>query len=102
MKSFTVFVIVFLMVSVANADCFYCGSRTVCTGESKIEVISKCGPPDGSEVSSVEAGGGSVKAIETFYYNCGKDRFIHILTFEGAVLRSIKTGGYGSGPQKCE
>lgn len=93
----------FLLVSMAQADSFRCGSRVVSTGDSKADVIIKCGSPDYSEVTSVEVTGSSVTKIESFYYNCGEGRFTQILIFRGSALVGIRSSGnYGSGPQRCE
>jgi len=95
--------IFFIIVSVVQADSFRCGSRVVSTGDSKADVIVKCGPPDYSEVVSFSVSETSVTKIEAFYYNCGEGRFVHVLTFKGSILVGIKpTGGYGSGPERCE
>jgi hypothetical protein len=91
------------MVSMVQADSFKCQSRIVSTGETKGDVISKCGPPDYSEVGSVKFSESSATAIETWYYNCGDGRFNRTLKFKGSKLVEIKSSGtYGSGPQKCE
>lgn len=93
----------FLLASITQADSFRCGSRVVSTGDSKADVIIKCGPPDYSEVTSVEATGSSVIKIESFYYNCGEGRFTRVLIFRGSTLVGIRSSGnYGSGPQRCE
>ena len=111
MKALVILGLLLFLVSAANADCLRCGSRNACTGDSKIEVISKCGQPDDSETTSYDSSGsvsGSGRVdlhttkVDTFYYNCGEGRFIHTLTFHGSKLISIKRGGYGSGPAKCE
>jgi hypothetical protein len=43
----------------------------------------------------------SNRRIEKWYYNCGKDDFIYVLTFEGDVLTKEETGGYGKGKSDC-
>jgi len=109
---FFIFGVLFLVyVSNARADGFWCGSKLISVGETKLEVISKCGPPDDSEIVSYDtmwsfsSSGNltaSTKKVENLYYNCGDGRFIRILTFIDGKLTSIKNGGYGSGPKKCE
>ena len=44
----------------------------------------------------------SKKRIEKWYYNCGDNDFIHVLTFEGGVLKKEETGGYGKGKSDCQ
>jgi hypothetical protein len=45
--------------------------------------------------------GTSNKRIEKWYYNCGDNDFIYILTFEGDTLKQEETGGYGKGKSDC-
>jgi hypothetical protein len=112
MKQFLVFVgiLLFGFVSIANGDSIRCGSRVVSTGDSKIEVISKCGPPDDSETVSYDTKGSisdsgsfsaTTKKVDKLYYNCGEGRFIEVLIFMDGKLVKIERGGYGSGPEKC-
>jgi hypothetical protein len=104
MRIICVAVIVLLLgFSLAQADSIRCVSGIVSTGETKGDVISKCGPPDYSEVESVKFSGSSATAIETWYYNCGEGRFNRTLKFKGSKLVEIKSPGtYGSGPPRCE
>jgi hypothetical protein len=113
MKKLFIFVGILLLVfaSIANGDSFRCGNRVVSTGDSKMEVISKCGPPDDSETVSYDtegsvSSGGSVdlrtKKVDKLYYNCGNGRFIRVLTLIDGKLVRIENAGYGSGPTKCE
>ena len=44
----------------------------------------------------------SKKRVEKWYYNCGDNDFIYILTFEGGVLKKEETGGYGKGKSDCQ
>ncbi len=108
----------------AEASCMSCISKTgnsyselACEGDSKFDVIRKCGSPDYVEESaSVSSGqfgttggkgmkqGGftsSTENVEKAYYNCGGGRFIKILTFRGGTLITIEDGDRGSGEQKC-
>ena len=113
MKKLFIFVGILLLVfaSIANGDSFRRGNRVVSTGDSKMEVISKCGPPDDSETVSYNtegsvSSGGSVdlrtKKVDKLYYNCGNGRFTRVLTLIDGKLVRIENGGYGSGPTKCE
>lgn len=43
----------------------------------------------------------SKKRIEKWYYNCGDNDFLYVLTFEGGVLKKEETGGYGQGKSDC-
>jgi hypothetical protein len=44
----------------------------------------------------------SKKRIEKWYYNCGDNDFIYVLTFEGGVLKKEETEGYGKGKSDCQ
>jgi hypothetical protein len=43
----------------------------------------------------------SKKRMEKWYYNCGDNDFIYVLTFEGGVLKKEETEGYGKGKSDC-
>lgn len=103
-------IVLFGFVSIATANSFRCQDRIVSTGDSKMDVISKCGDPDYSEIVSVESvSTGShryksktkTKKVEKLYYNCGSGRFNRVLTFVEGKLETIENGDYGSGDQKC-
>jgi hypothetical protein len=108
----------------AETACMSCISKTgssytelACEGDSKFDVIRKCGKPDYEEesgsVSSGEFGatrqkgikqGGfssSTEKIEKVYFNCGQGRFVKVLSFRGGTLITIEEGDRGSGEQKC-
>ncbi len=108
----------------AEAACMSCISRTgnsytelACQGDSKFDVIRKCGKPDYEEESSQVTTGqfgstrqkgskeggfsSSTERIDKLYFNCGQGRFIKILTFRGGTLVTIEEGDRGSGEQKC-
>ncbi len=122
---FLIFSLLFICMTFgAEAACMSCISRTgisytelACEGDSKYDVIRKCGPPDYAEESQRVATGefGKTKKedktqggfnvttekIESLYYNCGQGRFIKILIFRGGQLISLQDGDRGSGEQKC-
>lgn len=108
----------------ADAVCMSCLSHTgnsyteqACEGDSRFDVMRKCGNPDYAEesgqVTTGEFGsarqkgskkGGfatSTEKIDKLYYNCGQGRFIKVLIFRGGTLVTIETGDRGSGEQKC-
>ena len=92
-------------------------TEQVCEGDSKFDVVRKCGKPDYEEESSqvttgqfgstrergAKEGGfsSSTERIDKLYLNCGQGRFIKILTFRGGTLIKIEEGDRGSGEQKC-
>lgn len=92
-------------------------------GDTAGKVLMTCGQPSIREVTSSETegsyrgstryrGGGryttqgtyseTSENIETWYYNCGRNKFIQILTFKRGVLVDIEDGGYGSGKADWE
>ena len=42
------------------------------------------------------------KPTEKWFYNCGENDFIYVLTFEGGILKSEETGSYGKGKSDCK
>ena len=96
-------------------------TKLIQKGASKLDVLSKCGPPDLSESSSSNTvgqfqsntqhgrgnstTGGSFRAksvlVEKWYYNCGEGRFNKTLVFVSGILQSIQDGDRGTGPNKC-
>jgi len=91
---------------------FRCGPKLVSIGDTSFEVFIKCGEPTASETTGAETVGRirgrrvymdskDTVYTEIWYYNCGKNEFIRILTFEGGVLNSIELGGYGTGKSDC-
>jgi hypothetical protein len=84
---------------------FKCGGGIVKLGDTKTDVLAKCGPPalthkEGLERSSLRAtpdkqGRQVVRTMEKWIYNFGKTRGVRILIFEGNQLAHIKYGGHG-------
>lgn len=122
----TVISISALLVFLAtNVDCwaFRCGSGVVSTGDSKAKVLFECGKPTSKEKAGTKKKAGQhrktertrdkertashttvhakTKPIEKWYYNCGDNDFIYVLTFEGGTLKSEETEGYGKGISHC-
>lgn len=111
LKIILIFSFLLGIISSANSEGFWCGNKLINIGDTRMEVINKCGPPDDSEIVSYETTGTmfdsrvvsySTKKVEKLYYNCGYGRFIQILTFIDGKLANIENGGYGSGPSRCE
>ena len=93
---------------------FRCGPKLVTIGDTKVEVIGKCGEPTFAETTAVVSGDryGSnlsygktrdrvTQTIEKWTYNCGPHKFIKILVFRGGILRDIETSDYGYGKSDC-
>ena len=87
-----------------------CGNHLVAAGDSKMEVLLRCGPPTLAEpvsVSSYEryrSGGvqGYAYPVEVWHYDCGRGILVKRLFFEGGFLRGVEPGRIrGTGPQRC-
>lgn len=76
-KLFLLVIVLGLLVSASvwAGDCERCGSRIVCPGLTKWEVIQLCGKPDYSEKYFITNG-------EKFIYNNGSSSFVRIFEFQ--------------------
>jgi hypothetical protein len=87
----------------AVAETFRCGDRVVSLGDTKAEVIIKCGDTnlkDSHEESIIKNIDPFAKQkvtviVDEWTYNLGPDSLIRLLRFENGKLVDIKTGGYG-------
>lgn len=110
--------LLFMLSDISLAE-LRCGTRLVHEGDSKAEIIHKCGEPDYVECWEEERIQRDfyipifrpraweydryrepflVKEhvrIEEWTYNFGSTRFIRYLRFENGILRDISIGGYG-------
>ena len=93
----------------ARADSIDCSGGIVNTGDTKVDLLAKCGEPTMSESRAAEranyavdpatgnAQGRKVTAnVETWIYDRGETRFIQIVTLESGKVVSVVSGGYGS------
>jgi len=80
-----------------------CSEQIVSVGDSKSDVLAKCGEPTWKDTRQEEfnekQGMGQVRdifvTIEEWTYNLGSNRFVRILTFRNGKLFDIKSGNYG-------
>jgi hypothetical protein len=80
-----------------------CTEQVLSVGDSKSDVVAKCGDPFLKDVHQEELrerlDSGEVRktfvVVEEWTYNLGPNRFTRILTFRNGKLVDIKTGGYG-------
>lgn len=103
-----------LLISASSAYAFRCGGALVDLGDSKVEVLVKCGEPDWrtqwSEVfisdAALVTSYGVFSEKERWLYNLGPRRFMRILLFENGRLVNVTTGERGfpdSGvPERCD
>lgn len=82
---------------------FSCGGRIVATGDSRADVLEKCGEPAWKEVredtvtEALLANRTPVNLVTTeeWVYNFGSAALLVFLRFQGNRLAVIETGGYG-------
>ena len=67
-----------------DADSMQCGETIVFIGDTKPEVLSKCGDPSATE----ERG-------KIWIYNFGPSDFVYYITFTQDVVERIQVDGYG-------
>ncbi len=85
------------MAANTSTSTFRCGRELARVGESRLEVLLKCGEPTLRE----ETGSEFSPKVDKWYYNCGRHKFIQILTFKSGILDTIKRGKYGKGQSDC-
>jgi hypothetical protein len=113
--------LLFCLFFALDANAFRCGDEIIGTGDSKAKVLTRCGKPMlkekiGAKKSARTKGErrstadsqyvyhkkkSSTKNVEKWSYNCGKDDFIYVLTFEGGVVIKEETDGRGRGRSEC-
>lgn len=87
----------------ATAFAFRCGDQIVSEGDSKAEVIMKCGEPEARDARTeeiIEKNDIGRKHrtrvfIDVWTYNPGPNAFIRVLTFTNGKLTDIKETTYG-------
>ena len=85
------------------ADSLRCGSRLASLGDTKAEVVIKCGSPDWKDdwtdevINNVDSADEFRVSIdrERWIYNFGSHSFLEFLLFENGRLIDISSGGYG-------
>lgn len=101
-----------LLFATATAHAFRCDGTLVDEGDSKAEVLIKCGEPDWKTrwsedlLSAVDSAYRVTSEKERWLYNLGPKRFIRILLFVDGRLAEVTTGEHGfpnSGdPGQCD
>lgn len=101
------FLALFCLLSPSQALALRCGHDVVTTGDSKLEVLKKCGEPmleerhfeefrEGAD-TQIEKRAGAV--VDEWTYNFGPHDFLYFLKFVNGTLVEIKTGDYGFDPE---
>jgi hypothetical protein len=102
--------LVFGLLACSPAFAFRCGTALIVEGDTRSEVLAKCGEPtDVVELRSVFRrpmiwtngrpyfiGRDYMEVpVEAWVYNLGPNKFMRRLRFEGGVVAEIETLGYG-------
>jgi hypothetical protein len=92
-----------------QADALRCGTKLVSEGDTRGEVVSKCGDPTEVDHSTmwvqpvtwirgrpVQVGNGLVEVpVELWLFNLGPNKFMRRVRFEDGRVVAIETLGYG-------
>jgi hypothetical protein len=84
-----------IAIAIPNfADAFYpfrCGTKLVRVGDTKTDILNKCGSPTMQNPGRIGTGG-----VDVWVYNQGSSKTIKILRFTGPKLTSIESSStYG-------
>jgi uncharacterized protein DUF2845 len=92
----------------AGADSLRCDGGIVSQGDSKLDLLGKCGAPalreaQGEERTRVRldasgravAGHSSALTVERWTYNFGPRQFVQHVTLESGTVKAVERGGYG-------
>lgn len=99
----------------ARGDALDCQGGIVSEGDSRLDLLSKCGEPDARETHDEEItermpDGSRRKlyvVVETWTYDFGPSRLQRIITLKNGAIARIRTGNYGHdrnatpGPRDC-
>jgi hypothetical protein len=79
------------------ADSIRCDGGIVSVGDSRLDLLGKCGLPALQEAEPVlwSPTVDLTLLIERWTYNFGPDRFIQIVSLQGGKVIAIERGGYG-------
>lgn len=88
----------------AHAESLSCVGGIVSTGDSKVDLLGKCGTPALEERRSEQsalfdvrygAGRGVGAAVETWTYDLGKCCFVQVVTLVGGKVARVERGSHG-------
>jgi hypothetical protein len=99
-----------LAPAAAAADSLSCGAGIVSTGDSKLDVLAKCGRPSLREAAVEErvvdvptgAARRVVAPVERWTYDLGRSRFIQVITLSRGKVVGFERGGYGFAEREPE
>jgi hypothetical protein len=98
-----------LPFSGARADSLECDGRRVSPGDTKVDLLGKCGEPTARDERTEERQTATVdkssqtgearkvtEVVETWLYDFGPQRFVQYVTLTGGKVRAVKSGDYGT------
>lgn len=75
---------------------FGCERSIISVGDSKKEVLTKCGKPTSREtIRRKQRGAKGNQSVEKWTYNLGPSRLMRFYRFENGKVAAVETGGYG-------
>jgi len=103
---------VLALAAASPAHAFRCGTKLVSEGDTRSEVVAKCGEPTDVDRKSVwrkpiiwrygrpfEVGTGLIEIpVELWLYNLGPNKLMRRVRLEDGVVTEIETLGYGYNP----
>ena len=80
-----------------------CGDRVISVGDTKPDILNKCGEPfyksshqeEQKERFDDSGSRNVIVTVEEWTYNFGPQRFMRVITFRNGTVVDIRTGGYG-------
>jgi hypothetical protein len=113
MNRWVVLILLMMAASAVQADAFQCGTALVSSGDTRDQVMAKCGNPSDVERSSVfvqstawvngvavSAGNTLIEVpVEVWLYNFGPTQLMRRVRFESGRVVMIEILGYGYIPQ---
>ena len=84
----------------AGADSIRCDGGLVGIGDSRLDLLAKCGPPSLQEAEQVVLTVDTDLSllIERWTYDFGPQRFIQVVSLRGGKVIAVERGGYGHAP----
>jgi len=95
-----------LAATVARADSIRCEGGIVSAGDSKLDLLGKCGQPAlredvGEALARTRVDGptrtsrSTASAVERWTYNFGPRQFVQVVTLEAGTVTRVERGSYG-------
>jgi len=101
MKQTLFFFLIFGFLLADDALAFRCGSEVVSVGDSVVNLKAGCGTPDYKEFA-VEKFKKRWESVQKWFYNCGDNDFIYMLTIIHSKIVAEDIVGRGSGKPRWQ